>query len=136
QALTEHAHAPAHGATLARIDPIASAGLKTVTTSPEELVGKTLASTGRRGKFLVLDFGALRALVHLSQGGRIDFQPGSKASGRPKGGVVRFVFEREPALLVKEFGTERKAGWWVLDAADEGPLAKLGPDPFGEEFAA
>jgi formamidopyrimidine-DNA glycosylase len=117
------------------VDPIAFAALKTVTPSPLDLAGKSLASVGRRGKFLVLDLGTLRVLVHLSQGGRIDFQPRSKANGRPKGGVVRFVFDREPALLVKEFGTERKAGWWVLAADDDGPLAKLGPDPFGEEFA-
>lgn len=43
-------------------------------------------------------------------------------------------FDRDPVLLVKEFGTERKAGWWLLDERDEGPLAKLGPDPFSEEF--
>ena len=37
-------------------------------------------------------------------------------------------------MLVKEFGTERKAGWWVLALGGEGPLAKLGPEPFSEEF--
>jgi len=135
QALSERIDAALRGATLTRIDPIAFAGLKTVTPSPEELSGKTLASTGRRGKFLVMDFGTLRVLVHLSQGGRIDFQARSKASARPRGGVVRVVFDREPALLVKEFGTERKAGWWVQETGDDGPLAKLGPDPFDEEFA-
>ena len=49
---------------------------------------------------------------------------------------MRFRFDREPGLLVKEFGTERKAGWWVLAPGDEGPLAKLGPEPFSDEFAA
>ncbi|HEX2069132.1 MAG TPA: Fpg/Nei family DNA glycosylase, partial [Actinomycetota bacterium] len=28
-----------------------------------------------------------------------------------------------------------KAGWWVLPAGEDGPLSKLGPDPFSEEFA-
>jgi formamidopyrimidine-DNA glycosylase len=37
---------------------------------------------------------------------------------------------------VKEFGTERKAGWWVLGPADDGPLAKLGPEPDSPQFAA
>ena len=37
-------------------------------------------------------------------------------------------------MLVKEFGRERKAGWWVLAEGDEGPLAKLGPEPDSAEF--
>jgi len=135
QALSERIDAALRGATLERVEPIAFAGLKTVLPSPAELVGTTLAATGRRGKFLTLEFGPLRVLVHLSQGGRIDFQPAAKAKGRPKGAVVRFVFDRDPGLLVKEFGTERKAGWWVLASGDDGPLTKLGPDPFSEEFA-
>jgi formamidopyrimidine-DNA glycosylase len=39
-------------------------------------------------------------------------------------------------VLVKEYGTERKAGWWVLRAGEEGPLEKLGPEPFSDEFAS
>ena len=35
---------------------------------------------------------------------------------------------------MKEFGTERKAGWWVLAPGDDGPMAKLGPEPFSEAF--
>ena len=33
-----------------------------------------------------------------------------------------------PSVLIKEFGTQRKAGWWVLADGDDGPLAKLGPE--------
>jgi formamidopyrimidine-DNA glycosylase len=38
------------------------------------------------------------------------------------------VFEGRPSVLVKEFGKERKAGWWVLAAGDDGPLERLGPE--------
>src|SRR5206468_4124246 len=38
--------------------------------------------------------------------------------------------------LFKEYGTERKAGWWVLGPGDDGPLASLGPEPFSDDFAA
>jgi formamidopyrimidine-DNA glycosylase len=38
-------------------------------------------------------------------------------------------------ILVKEFGTERKAGWWVLAPGDDGPLERLGPEPGTPEFA-
>ena len=109
-------------------------GLKTVVPAPETLVGRPVAGVGRRGKFLVFDLGGPRLAVHLSQGGRVDVENPPKTT-KPKGAVVRLRFEAAPAILVKEFGTERKAGWWVLAEGDDGPLAKLGPDvdsPEGE----
>jgi formamidopyrimidine-DNA glycosylase len=133
QALAERIHAALAGATLVAAEPLSFSGLKTVTPPPDVVVGKSLDSVGRRGKFMILGFEDFRLLIHLSQGGRIAFEPRSVRS-RPRGGVVRLRFDRDPALLAKEFGTERKAGWWVLGPGDEGPLAKLGPDPFAEEF--
>jgi formamidopyrimidine-DNA glycosylase len=53
---------------------------------------------------------------------------------RPRGAVVRLAFEDRPTVLVKEFGRERKAGWWVLTEGDDGPLAKLGPEPDSPAF--
>ena len=143
QALSERLDALLRGATFARAEPIAFSSLKTYAPPPEALGGGTLAGVGRRGKFLVFSFepDRPRLLVHLSQGGRIDLER-KKASPRPKFGVVRLRFEREPheepapPVLVKEFGTERKAGWWVLAPGDEGPLAKLGPEPFSDQFAS
>jgi formamidopyrimidine-DNA glycosylase len=134
QALAERLNTLLAGARLVRTEPLAFSALKTVLPSPEELKDKRLAEVGRRGKFLVFAFEDLHLLIHLSQGGRIDLVPSSKTT-RPRGAVLRLRFDRDPAVFVKEFGTERKAGWWVLDAADPGPLAKLGPDPFWEEFA-
>jgi formamidopyrimidine-DNA glycosylase len=134
QALAERIEDRLAGGRLVRIDPLSFSALKTVTPPPEELLGRRLDGVGRRGKFLVLRLESHRILLHLSQGGRVDFVSRSVTS-RPKGGVVRFVFDRDPALFVKEFGTERKAGWWVLRSGEEGPLAKLGPDPFSDEFA-
>jgi formamidopyrimidine-DNA glycosylase len=88
---------------------------------------------GRRGKYLVFEFAGLRLLVHLSQGGRIDVEDPPKKT-RPRGAVVRLAFDGRPSILVKEFGRERKAGWWVLAEGDEGPLAKLGPDADSPAF--
>ena len=48
---------------------------------------------------------------------------------------MRFRFDDGPAVLIKEYGTDRKAGWWVLAAGDDGPLEKLGPEPDSDEFA-
>ena len=72
-------------------------------------------------------------LVHLSQGGRVDVEDPPKST-KPRGAVVRLRFEDRPSLLVKEFGRERKAGWWILAEGDEGPLAKLGPEPDSDGF--
>jgi len=119
---------------LERVVALQFSALKTVEPPPESLVGMALRGVGRRGKYLVLDFGGPRLLIHLSQGGRVDVEDPPKAT-RPRGGVVRFLFHGRPSLLVKEFGTERKAGWWVLGEGDEGPLAALGPEPGSPEFA-
>src|SRR5256885_1018415 len=116
--------------------PLSFSGLKTVVPPPESLIGEPVRSIGRRGKFLVFEFGGPRLLVHLSQGGRVDIEDPPKTT-KPKGAVVRLRLEGAPAVLVKEFGTERKAGWWVLAEGDDGPLARLGPDvdsPEGEAF--
>jgi formamidopyrimidine-DNA glycosylase len=112
--------------------PLSFSGLKTVVPPPESLIGEPLQAVGRRGKFLVFEFGGPRLLVHLSQGGRVDVEDPPKTT-KPKGAVVRLrfdpgEFDAGPAILIKEFGTERKAGWWVLAEGDDGPLVKLGPD--------
>ena len=113
--------------------PLQFSALKTVAPGPETLAGRTLERVTRRGKFAVLEFGGPRLLFHLSQGGRVDIEDPPKTT-KPKGAVVRLRFDGRPAVLLKEFGTERKAGWWVIAPGDEGPLAKLGPEPYSAEY--
>lgn len=134
QALAERLEAAVGGTTLAAVEPIGFSGLKTFAPPPESLVGRTVEGTGRRGKYLILNFGGPRILVHLSQAGRLDIEEPPKKT-RGKGSVVRLRFDNGVALLVREHGTERKAGWWVLEAGDDGPLTKLGPEPATDEFA-
>ena len=134
QALAERLDVAVAGATFQRADPLQFSALKTFDPPPETLTGRSLQGVGRRGKFLVFRFGGPRLLVHLSQGGRVDVEAPPKAT-RPKGAVVRLVFAGHPSVLVKEFGTERKAGWWVVAEGDNGPLAALGPEPFDDAFA-
>lgn len=126
-ALAERLAAQVAGHPFAGDVPLSFSGLKTVVPGPESLVGRPVAAVGRRGKFLVFEFGGPRLLIHLSQGGRVDIEDPPKTT-KPKGAVVRLRFEGAPAILIKEFGTERKAGWWVVAEGDDGPLAKLGPD--------
>jgi formamidopyrimidine-DNA glycosylase len=135
QAVAERLTDALGGNVLLGIDAFQFSALKTVDPPPSDVAGATLAGVSRRGKYLVFDFGPLQVLVHLSQGGRLDVEDPPKAT-KPRGAVARFVFESGPSLLVKEFGTERKAAWWVLRAGDEGPLEGLGPEPFDDAFAA
>lgn len=133
QALAERLEAALSGAPFVAADILQFSSLKTVTPRAAELVGRTLEGVGRRGKYLVLELGGPRLLAHLSQGGRVDLEDPPKAT-KPRGAVVRLRFEGRPSVLVKEFGRERKAGWWVLAEGDDGPLARLGPEPDSVAF--
>ena len=148
QALVERLDAALAGAAFEGATALQFSALKTYDPAPEALVGRTLVEVARRGKFLVFAFAgagpggpagpgghqqSLRLLVHLSQGGRVDIEDPPKAT-KPKNGVVRLRFDGRPSVLVKEFGTERKAGWWVLKADDPGPLDRLGPEVLSDEF--
>ncbi len=139
QALAERLDAALAGAQLVALQPMQFSALKTFAPQPDSLIGSALERVGRRGKFLVLEFadGAPRMLIHLSQGGRMDVESPPKQT-KPKGSVLRLLFRGRGAsvsVLVKEFGTERKAGWWVVAPGDEGPLSALGPEPDSEAFA-
>jgi formamidopyrimidine-DNA glycosylase len=134
-ALAERIEALVGGFVLTAAVPLQFSALKTVVPAPESLLGRTVEAVGRRGKYLIVEFGGPRLLVHLSQGGRLEVEDPPKAT-RPKGAVVRFAFEGAPSLLIKEYGTERKAGWWVLEPDDDGPLAVLGPEPDSAEAEA
>ncbi|MEX0874445.1 MAG: DNA-formamidopyrimidine glycosylase family protein [Actinomycetota bacterium] len=132
QALAERLGEHIKGKTLRRIEPLQFSALKTVSPGPQELFGKAVTGVGRRGKYVFLDFDGPRLLFHLSQGGRVDIEEPAKST-RPKGSVARIVFEGR-AVLIKEYGTDRKAGWWVLAPGDDGPLVKLGPELDSPEF--
>ncbi|HEY7106829.1 MAG TPA: DNA-formamidopyrimidine glycosylase family protein [Acidimicrobiia bacterium] len=135
QALAERLDAELAGATLTGVEPLGFSALKTFTPPADAFVGASLDHVGRVAKYLVLDFGERgRILVHLSQAGRLDVEEPPKRT-RAKGSVVRLRWSNGKATLVREYGTERKAAWWVLAPGDDGPLATLGPEPDTDEFA-
>lgn len=137
QALAERLDAELAGRPLTGVELLGFTALKTVEPTPQSLLGRTLEHVGRRGKYLVLDFGSgARVLVHLSQAGRVDVEQPPKRTRGGKGGAVRLRFggDEETGVLVREHGTERKAAWWVLGPGDDGPLTKLGPEPGSDDF--
>ncbi len=138
QALAERLGATLRGSVLERFELHGVSGLKTAVPDPGDLVGRTLSGVGRRGKYVLFAFdGGLRVALHLSLAGRVDIESPPKAT-RPRGSVVRLVFGAPTGavtgLLVREHGTQRRAGWWVLSPGDDGPLAALGPDPYDPAF--
>lgn len=137
QALAERLDAALAGSTLTRIDLLGFSSLKTVAPSPDDLLGRRVASVTRRGKFALFCLSdGFRVAVHLSQAGRVDLEAPPKQT-RPRGALARlhFAASAPAAVLVREHGTQRKAGWWVLAPGEDGPLATLGPEPGDEEFA-
>jgi formamidopyrimidine-DNA glycosylase len=141
QALSERLDALLAGATLERADLLGFSSLKTYSPKPEDLYGHTLRSVRRRAKYLVWEFDdGNRMVLHLSQAGRLDVEEPPKKT-KPRGAVARFTFTTAGAspstvaVLVREYGTQRKASWWMLAPGDEGPLAGLGPEPGSDEFA-
>lgn len=135
QALAERLSDALGGRRLSAWSALGFSALKTVLPSPDDLLGARVTAVGRRAKYLVLAFdNGCSVLVHLGQGGRLDLETPPKAT-RPRGAVCRLVFDAELGVLVREHGTERKAGWWVLAPGELGPLATLGPELGDDAFA-
>ena len=133
RALAERLDQVLAGAELTALDMLQFSSLKTVLPRPSDVVGLGIEQVGHRGKFVTLDLDdGLRVLFHLSQGGRVDVEAPPKQT-KPRGAVLRIRAADRPSVLIKEFGHERKAGWWVLAAGDDGPLAKLGPEAMSPE---
>ncbi len=135
RALSERLDAALGGQRLAHAALLGFWALKTVTPGLPDLEGSTLASARSRGKYLLLDLPGVATLaVHLGQAGRLDLERPPKAT-RPRGSLLRLEFDGV-ALLLREHGSERRAGVWVLAPTDEGPMAALGPEPSDESFAS
>lgn len=135
--MAERLHEVAAGAPIAGLDALQFSSLKTYAPRPSEIVGATVERITSYGKFTIVEVvGGRRVLFHLSQGGRVDVESPPKMT-KPRGKVMRIRLEEgRPSILIKEFGTQRKAGWWVLEAGDDGPLAKLGPEVLSAEAYA
>jgi formamidopyrimidine-DNA glycosylase len=135
RALAERIRDAVGGSVLHRVDVLQFSALKTFEPRLDSLAGRTLGDVATKGKYLVLDLDGPRLLIHLSQGGRMDIEDPPKTT-KPRGAVGRLRFDARPSLLIKEFGTQRKAGIWAVATGDDGPLVKLGPEADSEEAAA
>ena len=120
------------GATINSFKPITFTALKTFTPDPALTHGSRVERVGRRGKYLLVhtdtDPEPITFVVHLMQGGRLE--PDAKQAAKPRGGIARWTFTNDTALLLTEPGSERKAGVWLCvgDPNTSTPLSELGPD--------
>ena len=128
--------------------PSAAANLALRTHAPDTVLIYESGCIGSKPDVLPLSIGdgelAETALTVVSvpemfgywlQGGRIDVEAPPKQT-KPRGAVLRIRVTDRPSVLVKEFGKERKAGWWMLAPGDDGPLDKLGPEVLTDEADA
>jgi formamidopyrimidine-DNA glycosylase len=138
QAHAERLTAEFGGRVLQKFTPFNFTALKTAVPAPDTAYGEALRGVGRRGKYLLFDFGPTTFVIHLMQGGRLLVD--SKLSAKPRGGQARFTFEPierddgsidTDALLLTEQGSERRAGVWCVTTETMFttlPLHKLGPE--------
>lgn len=114
------------GVVVAAVQPLSITALKTATIPAFQATGRPIDRVDQRGKYLIVRLGDTAHVVHLMQGGRLESD--ERQAKRPRGGVMRWVFADDRALLLTEPGTERRAGVWVLAEPAEGhePLAGLG----------
>lgn len=101
-----------------------------------ELSGRRLESVGRRGKYLLMDFGGPTLIAHLGMSGslRILPVPGAQAPDRHDHLDIDFG----DRLL--RYHDPRRFGAMLWHRAEDGPLAahpllaKLGVEPFSDDF--
>jgi formamidopyrimidine-DNA glycosylase len=109
------------------------------------LVGRRVAGRRRRGKYLIVDLGAVErgwagakgpvagpttAVIHLRMTGQLLFRPGP--ADRPP----RFVWRLEPRTDLAFQDVRRFGRLWAFDPADEDEFfARMGPEPFGDAFS-
>src|ERR1700733_1365575 len=121
QALAERLDEFGSGRALEKVDQLSFSSLKTYAPPVDDLYGQTLESITRRAKYLIWNFpGGFRIVLHLSQAGRVDVETPPKKT-KPRGSVARFILspatgsgsdtDTDEAILVREYGTQRKASW-------------------------
>lgn len=113
--------------TLSGFKALSFTALKTFSPRPDVAIGEPLRAVATRGKYLVLQFESAAFVVHLMQGGRLVVEP--KPTAKPRGGLARWSFHERPNLLLREAGSEHRAGVWVVSEVESADLFQsLGPD--------
>jgi formamidopyrimidine-DNA glycosylase len=120
------------GARVAAVRVVSVAALKTFDPPIQAVAGRAVTGAGRRAKYVWLELGDLRLVMHLSLGGRLALGP--RPAGR-KVAVLTVEFDDGRVLSMTEGGTQRRAAVWLVDDVEKvPPLAGLGPEPLDPDF--
>jgi formamidopyrimidine-DNA glycosylase len=144
QALATDLGSRLRGHTIARLDIVSFAALKTFDPAPSALAGAVVSDVTRHGKFLDIaaagDAGELHLVMHLARAGWIRWREGAPAPLTRPGKTAlaaRLVLDDTsgPGLDITEAGTKKSLAIYVVrDPAEVPGVARLGPDPLTPEF--
>ncbi|WP_328546643.1 Fpg/Nei family DNA glycosylase [Streptomyces platensis] len=129
------------GRAVGRVYPVAVHALKTYDPPVTALEGGACEGVTRHGKFLDLRVGALHLVLHLARAGWVRWNDTLPAvPPRPgKGPLALRVRLADPddgaGFDVTEAGSQKHLAVYVVRDPQEVPgVARLGPDPLGEDF--
>jgi len=99
-----------------------------------QLEGRAIRAVERRGKYLLLDLGGDRVILHLGMTGRLTLF----APGRPVLKHDHLDLELSGNLVLR-FNDARRFGaalWWPRSQDNHALLKHMGPEPFADRFNA
>jgi formamidopyrimidine-DNA glycosylase len=131
------------GTSVAKVQIVSFAVLKTADPPFTALEGRTVTGVRRFGKFVSIDAGGISLVFHLARAGWVRFtdSPTDAQLRMGKGHIAaRFTFEGADGprgIDLTEAGTKKSLAVYVVrDPQDVPGIATLGPDPFTEAFDA
>jgi formamidopyrimidine-DNA glycosylase len=131
------------GTSVAKVQIVSFAVLKTADPPFSALEGRTVTGVRRFGKFLSIDTGGISLVFHLARAGWVRFtdSPTDAQLRMGKGHIAaRFAFsgpDGPRGIDLTEAGTKKSLAVYVVrDPQDVPGIATLGPDPFTEAFDA
>jgi formamidopyrimidine-DNA glycosylase len=132
------------GRAISRVDLAAFSALKTFDPPLHALHGTLVDEVTRHGKFLDIDASGVHLVIHLARAGWIrwrDEVPALPARPNSKNPLAARVviddpeLDVQPGLDITEAGTRKGLAIYVVrDPQEVEGIARLGPDPLGEEF--
>jgi formamidopyrimidine-DNA glycosylase len=126
------------GRTVARLDLVSFAALKTFDPPVSSLNDQVITAIGRHGKFLDLEIGDVHLVLHLARAGWIRWREGEPPPRtKPSSGALtaRLVLDDGSGFDVTEAGTKKSVALWIVRSPAEVPqIARLGPDPLDATF--
>jgi formamidopyrimidine-DNA glycosylase len=122
-----------------RLDVFSFAALKTFDPPASALAGAVVHGVDRHGKFLDLGIGDVHLVIHLARGGWMRWREATpdRPTTRPGKGplAARLVLDGGGAVDITEAGTTKRLALSIVRDPSEVPgIARLGPDPLGEDF--